>query len=86
MLDRTKPVTPNEPDAHPDDDWVEEWTNYVPDPIIISEERKQELLEEHDRYIAELFEEIGEPSPEEMARAEAWWRPIEQHLTKNSNR
>ena len=63
-----------------------EWADYVPDPIVISEERRQELLEEHDRYIAELFEEIGEPSPEEMARAEAWWRPIEQHLTKNRNR
>ncbi len=64
----------------------DEWADYVPDPIIISEARKQELREELDRYLAELFEEIGEPSPEEMARAEAWWRPIEEHLKKKNRR
>ncbi len=55
----------------------------MPDPIIISEAHKQKLREKHERCIAELFEEIGEPSEEEMASAEAWWRPIEEHLTKD---
>ena len=60
-----------------------EWADYVPDPIVISEERKQELRVERERYIAELIEEFGEPTAEEMARAEAWWKPIKEHLTKN---
>ena len=64
---------------------AEEWADYVPEGIQISEKRKKELREEHERYITELFEEIGEPSEEEMARAEAWWRPIEEHLTKNNS-
>lgn len=66
------------------DDFNDEWADYVPEGIHFSEERQKELREEHERYIAELFEEIGEPSEEEMARAEAWWRPIEEHLTKNN--
>ena len=61
----------------------EEWADYVPDPIIISEARKKELREENERYLAELIEEVGEPTAEEMARAEAWWRPIKEHLTKD---
>ena len=62
-----------------------EWADYVPEPIVISEARMQELRKEHDRYVAELIEEVGEPSPEEVARAEAWWRPIKEHLMKNGN-
>ncbi len=61
----------------------DEWADYVPDPIVISEARRKELREEHEKYIRELFEEAGEPTAEEMARAEAWWRPIEEHLNKN---
>ncbi|MDE0269265.1 MAG: hypothetical protein OXI96_09610 [Acidimicrobiaceae bacterium] len=56
----------------------------MPDGIFISEERRQELREESRRYLKELIEEVGEPSPDEMARAEAWWRPIEQHLKKST--
>ena len=85
MLDRTTPVTPNEADTHPDDDWVEEWTNYVPDPIVISEERRQECREEFDRFLAEQIEEYGEPSPEEMAQSLAFWRSVDEHL-KNKNK
>lgn len=84
MLDRTKSVTPNEAGTDPDDDWVEEWTNYVPDPIVISEERRQECREAFDRFLAEQFEEYGEPSPEEMARAEAWWGAIKEHMEKKA--
>lgn len=61
----------------------QEWADYVPEPVYISEERRQELREEHEKYIAELIEEFGEPTPEEIARAEEWWRPIEVHLTKD---
>lgn len=61
----------------------DEWADYVPEGIHISEERKKELREENERYLAELIEEVGEPTAEEMARAEAWWRPIKEHLTKD---
>ncbi len=84
-MDRTKSVTPNETDTDPDDDWVEEWTNYVPDPIVISEERRQECREAFDRFLAEQFEEYGEPSPEEMAQSLAFWRSVDEHL-KNKNK
>lgn len=67
----------------PDDDFAE-WDDYVPEGIFISEERRQELRREQERYLAELIEEVGEPTVEEMARAEAWWRPIEQHLMKGT--
>jgi hypothetical protein len=60
----------------------EEWADYVPDPIVISEARKQEIREGREQYIAELIKEFGEPTAEEKARAEAWWRPIKEHLTK----
>ena len=65
------------------EDLQKEWADYVPDPIVISEARKQEIREERERYIAELIEEFGEPTAEEKARAEAWWRPIKEHLEKN---
>jgi post-segregation antitoxin (ccd killing protein) len=32
--------------------------------------RRQELLEETDRYLSELVDEVGEPSPASEARAE----------------
>ena len=44
--------------------------------------RRRELLEETDRYLAELTEEVGEPSPEEVAEAEAWCDRIERHLKR----
>ena len=66
-------------DTHCEDD-------YIPDGIYISEARKQELRRETEIYLKELIEEFGEPTPEELARAEAWWRPIIQHLRKNTNK
>lgn len=45
-------------------------------------ERRRELLRQTDRYLAELIEEVGEPSPEEVAEAEAWCDRIERHLKK----
>jgi post-segregation antitoxin (ccd killing protein) len=38
---------------------------------VRAELRRQELLAETDRYLAELVEEVGEPSAAAVARAEA---------------
>lgn len=37
---------------------------------VRAEMRRQELLEEADRYLAELVEETGEPSPASVTRGE----------------
>ncbi len=47
--------------------------------------RRRELLRETDRYLAELIEKVGEPSPEVVAEAEAWADRIERHLKKAPN-
>ena len=84
MLDRKDPMSPYPPLTEEEKEELrKEWADYVPDPIIISEARKQEIREERDRQLAELIEKFGEPTAEEMARAEAWWHPIKEHLTKN---
>lgn len=66
----------------PDD--YSEWDDYVPDGIHICEAEMQRLQREHEKYVVELIEEVGEPTSEEMAQAEAWWQPIKEHLHKNS--
>jgi hypothetical protein len=43
---------------------------------IRAELRRQDLLDETDRYLAEVMGNIGEPSPEAIARAEALSRRI----------
>lgn len=43
---------------------------------VRAELRRHELLEETDRYIAELIEDVGEPSTKAIARAEALSRRI----------
>ena len=40
------------------------------------EVRRQELLEASDDYITELLAEVGQPTPEETARAEALTRRL----------
>ena len=44
--------------------------------------RRSDLLEETDRYLAELVEEVGEPSQQEVAEAEEWCDRIERHLKR----
>ncbi len=39
----------------------DEWADYVPEEIHISETRRRELREEHERYLDELIREVGEP-------------------------
>ena len=43
---------------------------------VRAEVRRQEVLEETDRYLAELIDAVGEPSPRALARAEALSRKI----------
>ncbi len=43
---------------------------------VRAEVRRQDLLAEADAYLAELVAEVGEPSPQERARAEAIARRI----------
>ena len=37
---------------------------------VHAELQRQELIEETDRYLSELVDEVGEPSPASVARAE----------------
>jgi len=43
---------------------------------VRAELHRHELLEETDRYLAELIDKVGEPSPQALARAEALSRRI----------
>jgi hypothetical protein len=43
---------------------------------VRTELRRRELLEETDRYLADLMDAVGEPSPRALARAEALSRRI----------
>lgn len=43
---------------------------------VRAEVRRQELLAAGDEYLTELIAEVGEPSPDELARAEAIARRI----------
>jgi hypothetical protein len=47
--------------------------------------RRQELLEQTDEYLAELVAEVGEPSPREVARAEAIARRIRDHRAERAS-
>ena len=46
---------------------------------VRAELRRQALLEETDAYLTELIDEVGEPTPDEMARAEAIARRLRLH-------
>jgi hypothetical protein len=40
--------------------------------------RRKDLLDETERYLAELIQEVGEPSPEAVARAETMSRRVQR--------
>ena len=48
---------------------------------VRDELRRQQLREEADRYVAELIDEVGEPSAKAIARAEALSRRIRREGT-----
>ncbi len=48
---------------------------------VRAELRRQSLLDETDAYLAELIDEVGEPTPDEIARAEAIARRLAIHAT-----
>lgn len=52
---------------------------------VRAELRRQVLLEETDAYLAELFAEVGKPSAEDHARAEAIARRVRAHASKQAS-
>ena len=53
---------------------------------VRAELRRQDLLEETDRYLEEMIAEYGEPSPDERARGEEIARQVREHLAKHRDR
>ena len=51
---------------------------------VRAELRRRVLLEEGDAYLAELMAEVGEPSPRQVARAEAMARRIADHHARRA--
>ena len=65
----------------PDDLYDQVKTRHLPASELLqqavrAEVRRQDLLSETDTYLAGLLTEVGEPSPQERARAEAIARRI----------
>jgi post-segregation antitoxin (ccd killing protein) len=52
---------------------------------VRAELRRQELLGETDRYLTELIEEVGEPAPRAVARAEAVAAEVGRRTTPRRN-
>ena len=52
---------------------------------VRAEVRRLDLLAETDRYLAELVDEIGEPSPGDLARAEATARRLQRPRTRRAS-
>lgn len=52
---------------------------------VRAEVRRQDLLAETDAYLAGLLAEVGEPSPQERARAEAIAQRIAAHRTARAS-
>lgn len=53
---------------------------------LAAELRRLDLLAETDRYVRELIAEVGEPSPAEVARAEAFVRRLKTPRSAPSRR
>lgn len=50
---------------------------------VRAELRRQALIDETDSYLTELIDEVGEPTPDEVARAEAIARRLQVHHAAN---
>jgi hypothetical protein len=51
---------------------------------VRAELRRRALLDETDTYLAELVQEVGEPTVDEIARAEAIARQLQRHATERA--
>jgi post-segregation antitoxin (ccd killing protein) len=74
----------------PDDLYEQVKTRNLPASELLQEAvraevRRQDLLGETDAYLAELIAEIGEPSKQERARAEAIARRIASRRTPQAS-
>jgi hypothetical protein len=52
---------------------------------VRAELRRQALRDETDTYLTELIDEVGEPTPDEVARAEAIARQLAAHATDQAS-
>lgn len=52
---------------------------------VRAELRRQDLLEHTEAYLAALADEVGEPTPGELARAEAIARRIAEHHARQAS-
>ena len=52
---------------------------------VRAELRRQALLDETDAYLAALIDEVGEPTPDEIARAEAITRQLARHASDRAS-
>lgn len=52
---------------------------------VRAELRRQSLLDATDAYLSELIDEVGEPTPDEIARAEAIARRLEVRTTDRAS-
>jgi post-segregation antitoxin (ccd killing protein) len=74
----------------PDDLYEQVKTRKLPASELLQEAvraevRRQDLLAETDAYLAELIAEVGEPSRQELARAEAIARRIASRRTPQAS-
>jgi post-segregation antitoxin (ccd killing protein) len=51
---------------------------------VEAEVRRQDLLKETDRYLADLIDEVGSPSPAQRARAGATARRLARRSTRKA--
>lgn len=51
---------------------------------VRAELRRQDLLEETDRYVEGIIEKVGQPSPKAIARAEALSRSIRRQTRQRA--
>ena len=51
---------------------------------VAAEMRRQDLLAETEKYLAGLVKKVGEPSPAEHARADAWVRKVARRSARKA--
>jgi hypothetical protein len=74
----------------PDDLYEQVKTRHLPASELLqqavrAEVHRQDLLDQTDTYLAGLTEEVGQPSPQEQARAQAIARRIASRRTSQAS-